>query len=794
MAEGVKETLVERAKRHYRVSITAWEPQRLREYKALRFQIPEGQWDPDAKANRGGGDVPGSPIPAVAKPMISIDKLNQPIRLIVNQQQQAQLGVNVHAISETADDEDAKVKQGVYRSIERNSNAPLVRNWSFERAVKAGTGAYKIITQYCDHEGAHPFDQEIRIKRLVYQECALFDPAALEPDFSDGEYAFVTEWMPLSKFKRLYRKAAVPTDPDTFGDLVKSEPLWVRGDGDNKAVLVATYYEKEHTPETIVELPDGSVVTEDKLPKDQDVSEELRKRTRDKVTVKVYTIAAGSEEPLTEDEWMGQYIPLVPVIGDELQPFDQHRRFMGLVERAMGAQQTFNYAISQVVLMTALEPNAPWLIQEGQIEGYEAMWQQSATRNFPALIYKGIALGDKPAPPPQRTPVDAGRLGPSMMLVQEADKLIQATTAIFDPSLGNLSQRDRSGKAILALQGQGDAGTSQYLYNLAQISMRYEAKVILDAMPHYYDRAGRIEQILNERDEAETVMLNAPYTMDPKTGRPKRVPQAGVDGQIAGLPQGAKFHKLTRGSYDVSVTVGKSWQTRLQQGADEIGQVLQALPPEAVGLILPLYFKYRDFPGAKEISELLKKDQEAKNPHLVDDEAMTPERAEQENARLKQENQQQKQLLDMAAKAIETDKAKQQATLQKAAMEAESKAAADAVKVQIAEINAAAKIQEQAMEARLAMALEEMRQEHERLMAQHQSAHEAAMGGEQAGAEAAEAARGREFEAGEAEAGRQSESEEKQRDRETASQEAERDRQAAAEQAAQKAKEPKGGE
>jgi hypothetical protein len=60
------------------------------------------------------------------------------------------------------------VIQGLYRRIEVESRANLARSWAFERAVKAGRGYYRVITER-DPDGGDPFDQRIVIKRILQQ-------------------------------------------------------------------------------------------------------------------------------------------------------------------------------------------------------------------------------------------------------------------------------------------------------------------------------------------------------------------------------------------------------------------------------------------------------------------------------------------------------------------------------------------------------------------------------------------------------------------------------------------------
>lgn len=678
---STSEGKLEQAKRRFKVSAEAEQKQRQREKDDLRFQVPELQWDDAAKRARLGMGNDGVPQPA--RPVLSISKIDQPIQMVLNQERAAHLGVSIQPLSADAETETAAILEGIYRRIERDSQAHVARSWAFSRAVECGRGYYRVNTQY-DETSDNPFDQTITIERILNQDAVYLDPAAQKPDFSDGAYGFITSWVSRADFKAEFPDAMISScDDSTFESYVTEAPDWVRGSGEEAAVLVVEYFYVEKRFEEIKAAKNLS-------------------RKREVRDVKWAKLTAW--EILEEGDWNGQYIPIIPVIGKELHRFDEERRWVGLITNAKDAQRLYNYAASSAVELASLEPKAPWIIAEGQIEGYEHEWQQANVRNLPTLTYKPTTIGGEPAPPPQRVQVDVSRLGPSMQLLQQADQFIQATTATYDPSLGRLNSKEKSGRAIMALQQQGEEGNSHFMHNLADISMTYEAKVILDLIPKIYDREARLVRTLDEEGESDTVLVNAPFVRDrdkrpvpaPPQPPPGMMPPQGMGpgGPPMGGPPGmpppgmmpppkrpeVKTYDLRKGIYSVAVSIGKTRQSALQEGAEEIGQILQS-QPQLMPLIGPLYFRYRDFPGAKEIADLLAKMRDKQFPGLADDEDEGPT-IEQVKAKAEQMGQQiqmmQQQMGEMA-KALETEQAKAQATLAKAQIDGQTK-------VQVAEI------------------------------------------------------------------------------------------------------------
>lgn len=634
-----------------KVAMSAEDGQRKREIACLEFQVPEKQWPEEVRQNRGASSVGGIKIPA--RPMLSVSTIDEPIQLVRNQEKAAHLSVNIHPLDENATDETAEVLKGLYRSIETDSRAHLARSWAFGRTVYAGRGVYRIVKEY-DYSTGTPGDQKIVIKRMLYQDQAWLDPFAEEPDKCDMEWGIVVTDMPWTKYKRLYKtkpngepsRLALLTDGELTA-LGVAQPGWVNGDTEaSRTVRVAEHYYLEYDePDEVEGVTAKGVPTTAKT--------EPKRRVR--------WCLVNAVEEMDSEEWDGQYIPLILSVGNELIPFDKERRYTGMVENAKDGVRLTNYAASGAVEMSALEPKAPWQGAEGVFKGHEDEYQQSNIRNIPYLQHAGYDAQGQRFAPPARVQVDMSRLGPSMELLRMGRDFVQAATMTYDPALGKQPTAHRSGIAIGKLQDQTVVGTSQYLANEADISMTYEARVVLDLIPHIYDRPGRIARLLDENYEASsTVMLNQPFYPDPNTKRPVPVQTAGVNPTRLSEDQrnSVKHYDLNKGRYGVSVTIGKSTGSRLQEGSDEMGQIMQA-EPNLVPIIGPEYFRYRDFPGAKLIAKLLKKMRDHQFPFLRDekDTPTAAEQLQQAEAAMKEMNAQ----LQDVTKALETDREKYKA-------------------------------------------------------------------------------------------------------------------------------------
>src|SRR5438093_7277475 len=298
MSDTKTPDIVQEALDRFQICVQAEAQQRQREIDDLKFQVPELQWPAEVRDQRTAQTVNG--IALAARPMLAIPKLDQPIQLVLNQEKAAHLGVQVHPLTEEADDDTAEVLQGLYRAIEVDSRANLARSWAFERAVKAGRGAYRILKEY-DDDSDHPSDQKIVIKRIYEQGAVYFDPAASEPDASDAADAFVADDIPLSRYRREHPKSTLARYSDEeFIALGNERPDWVTGEGDGRAVRVVEYFKVEYQTETVT----------------------WEGGTREKQTRVVRWYKLNAVEVLEEQVWDGRYIPLVPTVRRELTPFD----------------------------------------------------------------------------------------------------------------------------------------------------------------------------------------------------------------------------------------------------------------------------------------------------------------------------------------------------------------------------------------------------------------------------------------------------------------------------------------
>jgi hypothetical protein len=296
------------------------------------------------------------------------------------------------------------------------------------------------------------------------------------------------------------------------------------------------------------------------------------------------TVLDGNDAKTAGRDWPGKWIPIVPVVGDELD-INGEVDLRGIVRDAKDPQRRYNFQVSAATETAALEPKAPYVATVGQILGFEPIWNTANVRNYSVLPYNATSEAGHLVGPPQRQARGAD-LSSSVMLIQQADNDLKAVTGIYDASLGAPGP-EQSGKAILARKTQGDIGNFNYQANLA-VAVSTVGRYLVDLIPKIYSDA-RIVRVLGLDEREKTVMVHA--------GSP---PQAPVPSDIEGV------FDVSAGTYDVTVSSGPSYQTRRQEAVAAMTAFVQA-SPDTFPIIGDLIVKAMDWPGAQQIAQRLEK-------------------------------------------------------------------------------------------------------------------------------------------------------------------------------------------
>lgn len=680
-----------------------------RELQALRF-YNDDQWPKEIRASREAATIDGIDFPA--RSCLSINKVKEPVKQVLNQERQSDMGAEIVPADDFGDladidETEIQLREGLLRRIQRAPETSDAITWMFGRAVICGTGYMGVMTRYLKGK---TFDQEPYVHRFYNQSSVTIDPAHEQPDGSDAEWCFVGTDMPWDQYEAEFGTVdGKPNDVCSMNDsdfrgLGEDKQDWFTTEGKTRMCRVVDYYYTERKTRKLAELEDGSAYWADELPDDV-----TPRQTRMVVEKTIKWAKIDGYQTLDKTDWPGPDIPIIKCLGEEIQPYDAERRSVGMVSvSAQDANMGGNAMISKMVDTIGYTPIPPLMMAGGQQAGYETLYKYMNTRPISVLLYNQTDDDDRQAPPPFRTPIQT-EIGPIVTALQFFNESVLSVVGQPSPTLGEVDPSIKTARGLKQLLSQAQLGNSNYMDNLAR-SVRRMA-VILNGLfyPLYGQKPGRLARIVNGEGEGETVLINAPAETqaDPMSPQAPQKPQ--------------KSYVLTEHAhFNVAIKVVKNHETRRDQESSMLGELIAA-NPEFMAWFGDKYLKNSDIPDNKDLAERAKLMLAPPIQKYLADKASgqapIPPEVQQQLAQAEQVVQQLTEQNEQYRKDAETEGVKQQAETQRAQMEAQYKLQCDELKAMSAEQLAQAKLEFEAwkeqFKAAQAKLLQDDEQRHE---------------------------------------------------------------------------------
>jgi len=575
------------ARERFDECITAENDNRILALEDLRFRAGD-QWPESVKRDR---DLEG-------RPCLTLNRIPTHIRQVVNDIRQMHPSITVKPIDSGSDPETARIMSGMIKAIESSSNAEIAYDWAVEYAVIMGWGFFRITTKYQREDS---FDQVLAIERVNNHFSVFPDPGRSEPDGSDMRFCFVMDNMDRKDFEAKYPGAE--SEWDNEAELGTHRELWYVDD----KVRVAEYWVEEIEYKTLIIDSLGNTRLEDIKDEEADCDEDEDENEDEvnelegvedgdvetqtqadpevvdvqerRVEIKKITqyIITG-KEILEENEYQGQYIPIVIVLGEELN-IEGELKLNGMVRALKDPQRQYNYWRTASTERVALAPKAPYIGPEGAFRSPK--WELANTKNYAYLEYTPKTLNGTPLAPPRREmPPD---VSPGFVNeIQTTAEELKAISGQYDTSLG-AQGAEISGKAINAKVSRGNISNYHYSDNLIR-AKKHAGRILVDLIPKIYDNT-RIINILNPDGTEEPVQINQEY-LDPQTQKYKK-------------------YDLKAGRYDVAIDVGPSFTTQRETAVEAMSNYIKADPASAP-LLGDLIVKAQDWPQADEAAKRLR--------------------------------------------------------------------------------------------------------------------------------------------------------------------------------------------
>lgn len=521
------------------------------------------QWDSRVRAQREKRN----------KPIITVNRLPAFVSQIVNNRLLNETEIRVYPDKEGTKTV-AEIRQGIIKSIFKNSEADFARDEAMKYQTICGLGAFHLCLEYANND---VFEQDIKIKPIADPFSVVFDEMSVEPSGGDANYAFVADDLPLDVFKARYPDAAQVSfalaHPTTTTE-------WNSGD----SIKVVSYWRMvEKGTKTLVLLTNGTTKDADKLepidfmtwPAGFTAADKIAYYDRQGLVTKRKNGALYTREVPNRFAQMylcsgsaileGPYdlplssIPVYRVPGWELRNGTQVYRW-GLVRFLKDPQRMHNYQRSLAAEAMVAAPRNKWVATKDAVSGYEKEWRNSHLSDDNLLIYNSEGQEPKRIAPP---PVDPQLLTELNLSVQD----FKDVSNIHEAALGQKSN-EVSGKAITARQQMTDLAS--YIYHdrlrIAEERCAVNCNELLDIS---HDTT-RMALIMGDDDKMVQMVINDP--LNPLTD-------------------------ITAGKYSVTVSTGPATITKRALAAEQMTSFANAIGPEAIKYI-DLLAEAQDWPKA----------------------------------------------------------------------------------------------------------------------------------------------------------------------------------------------------
>jgi hypothetical protein len=269
-------------------------------------------------------------------------------------------------------------------------------------------------------------------------------------------------------------------------------------------------------------------------------------------------ILDGNADKTAGRDLPGSYIPVVPVIGEELI-VNGKRNLRGMVRDAISRSAPTTSGSRRSPRRSRSAPRRRSSPRSASSKATRTKWNNANLRNYPYLEYNAGRRERHARAAAAARPYDPD-ISAALQMTMQADRDLKSVIGMFDASQER--SPEQSGKAILARQQQGEEGTSHFLDNLSR-SIEHTGRILIEWIPVYYDTP-RMLRINGLDDQPRDVLVHAGQgeaANDYHDGRGRPVASRQNIMSRAAVRPGV-------GRYDVSISVGPSYQSRRQESVE----------------------------------------------------------------------------------------------------------------------------------------------------------------------------------------------------------------------------------
>lgn len=604
--------IYDEARDRLQLAVDAESDDRNRAKIDLRFREGD-QWDHDVTTSA-----------SMETPELTINLTDALVRRVVNSMKQQRPRGKCHPVGDGAQIEIAELINGIGRHIEYRSEASVAYDTAGEMAVTVGWGYWRLVSEYVS---PNSFDQDVRILPIRNIFTVYMDPAAIMPTACDANWCLISILMPRTEYKRQYPRMDNVQWNDTDRD--EGSINWE----DKESIRLAEYFRIREKSEKLYLLRDAKHNEFTRYASNMPSPESLAaagltvEDERDSSHRQIEWFRLNGTRVVDRKMLPGSWIPIIRCEGSAVD-IDGKVMRRGMVRAMQDPARMVNYGEVAKIKRLGLTPQAPWVAAEGQLDGHPE-WANTNREPVPVLIYKPITIntggmqGEVVLPPPQRQPPAQLEAGFAEFTQGMRSNLMAVAGMPNEPGQDATGQVV-SGRAIQRRQGLSDQSHFQY-YDNQTLAIAQTWRILLEWIPHYFSEE-RMQRIVGEDGVPKMVKINE-RSADPAVKAVK--------------------NDLSVGRYDVVMDTGPGYETRREEGAENLINLLQVQPlAEIIAKTGPdLVFRSIDHPYMQELADRLA----AQTPEgLKDVMDSLPERARSIVQSLGNENEQLKQALQAA--------------------------------------------------------------------------------------------------------------------------------------------------
>lgn len=536
----------------------------------ILFREGEGHWDEQVTTTMSE-DLPE----------LTINLTDALCQRVENNMGEQERSGKAHPVGDGGDVDVAEIINGLLRHVETRSEAWIAYAQARKSAVTHGWGYFRLIAEW-EHERSMRKDLRILPIRNVF--TVYMDPDAIMPSGSDQRWCEIITDMAWTEYKARYPGAAAI--PWTSGDRSDLNNNWY----DKEKIRLAEYFRIRDKIERLWGLRNISsgeerTLFESELPKELSPSWK-KEGSRDSLRHAVEWFRIDGQDVIDRAQLPGQWIPIFRVEGNAVD-LDGVVTRRGMIKSMMDPQRMVDYGETAKIKRLGLTPQSPWIAAEGQLDGHPE-WDDDHVTARKVLTYKPVTImtaqGEVPIPPPQRQ-APAGIEQGFAEFVQGMRTNLLAVAGVPNEPGADKQGQVVSGIALDKRQLLSDQSHLQYAKN-EDSAVTQCARVVVSWIPAYFNEPNRVQRIIGADSKPQLVTLNK---RDPNDALAKVLNDVSV------------------GRYDVVLSTGASFETKRQEGAENLIELLKIEPlAEIIAKTAPdLVFRSIDHPYMQEIADRL---------------------------------------------------------------------------------------------------------------------------------------------------------------------------------------------